>query len=204
MAKRIAFLLIMMFILLLATVTSFAAETESTTPEAGFTEDEANRREEVSVSDLEKKYGDILFAENSESDKKIIVVGYERAISVENPLRHTFTGAVDGSSSDIANPVVMLMYIKVDGEYVPLLDIDTEKNMTDGVLVTNSTVDLKYLGSDKVNEVRVIAFRKSDAKKLQLNANVQITDLEITVRPLGLIEKVKITYNEFMNNLTTP
>lgn len=200
MAKRITFLLVMICVLLIGTVMAYAG-TETTTPEAGFTQDEADFLKEISL--IEKTYGDIFFDEDSESDVEIISVTFQRAYSIEKELRHSFTGSVIDSSSDVNNYVVMLMYIKVDGEYVPLKDIDTGKNAARGPVMTNSTVDLKYLGSDKVNEVRIISFKKNDSKNLQLNQNLQITDYDITVRPWNLIEKINITYNEIKNNLTT-
>lgn len=203
MAKRFTFLLVVMFVLLLATVTAFAGNTESTTPAASFTKDKADLLEvdfKVSVKDLENNYSDIFFDGDSTSHKNIITVRYEREYSVENELRHTFTGSVLDSSND-DNPVIMLMYIKVDGKYVPLHDVDTGKNLTEKPVIINSKVDLKYLGSDEVNEVRIIGFRKNDAGKLSLNNNLQITDLKITVTPWNLIEKLKITYNKVVNDL---
>lgn len=183
MAKKIAFLLVLLFVLALASVTAFAAGTDTTTPEAGFTQDKADSQ--ISIKDLEDKYGDIFFSADSKSDKAIIEVSYQRKSSTKYPLRHYFNGKVIDSvtgSAAYENPVVMLMYIKKDGKYIPLCDVNTDKNYIERPFYLSSTVDLAYIGSNKVNEVRIIAFRKKDIDKLSLNENLQIIDFLITVR----------------------
>lgn len=200
MAKKLTFLLVFITVLLLASVTAFATGTDSTTPE---TEDKANQ--EISVSDLEGKY-DFFLDEKATSDKNYIEIKYQREYSVVNDLRHTFTGSVTDTSTSAAiseNPVVMLMYIKVDGKYVRLNDVATGTNVSEGsFLLPSSKVDLIYLGSGKVNDVRIIAFRKNDVEKLALNVNVQIYDTQITVPHWKLSEKKNITFNDLKNNLT--
>lgn len=197
MAKKIVFLLVMVFVLLIASVTVFAAETDLETSQVGFTKDETilaveETDKEVSVSDLENKYREIFFDENISSSKEILTIssnnreyGYE--------LRHLFSCVPsDDSSFDMENPYIMLMYIKVDGVYVPLNDIKTETNMTQEVFCLKTTVDLEYLGSNKVNEIRIIAFRKNDIESLEVDKNLQITDLNMSVRKWNPIEKLFI------------
>lgn len=203
MAKRVTFLLVLLLVLLTASVTAFATGTESTTPEASFTNDEADFLE-ISTSGLEELYSDVFFNESSVSDTQIITIMYERAISMGNSLRFTFTGTSSDMSTNMDNPIMMLLYIKVDGKYIPLVDIGTGENITEGLVVTNSEVDLEYLGTKKVNEVRLIAFRKNNADILKVNENLQITDLDITVRPWNFVEKVKMTYDLLVNSLTQP
>lgn len=179
MAKKIAFLLALLFVLVLASVTAFAAGTDSKTPEAGFTQDKAD---EISVEDLEKNYGDIFFDAKSKSDKVIVKVTYQRKSTTKYPLRYHFVSSIGSILSDSNhNPIVMLMYIKKDGKYVPLCDVNTGKNITEQPYYVSSTVDLAYLGSNKVNEVRILIFRKKDIDKLSLDENLQITDLSISV-----------------------
>ncbi len=208
MAKKLTFLLVFVTVLLLASVTAFAAGTDSSSPEIGFTEEKANAGDkslEVSVSDLEGKY-DFFLDEKATSDKNYIEIKYQREYSVVNDLRHTFTGSVTDTSTSAAiseNPVIMLMYIKVDGKYVRLNDVTTGANVSEGsFLLPSSKVDLVYLGSGKVNDVRIIAFRKNDMEKLALNVNVQIYDTPITVPHWKLSEKKNITFNDLKNNLT--
>ena len=59
----------------------------------------------------------------------------------------------------------MLMYIKVDDTYVPLKDIE-RINITEEVCYLETTVDLNYIGANKVNKIRVIVFRKNDVENL--------------------------------------
>lgn len=198
MAKKVVFLLVMMFVLLIASVTAFAAGTQSATPEASFTEDKTNVTEvepEVSISDLEAKYGDVFFGD-VKSTKEIVPIIYERVYPHE--LRHVFTGMaleIDKTT----NPVIMLMYIKVDGVYVPLVDVNTGSNITQEPYCLKTTVDLNYLGSNKVNDIRIIVFRKKDIENLAIDQNLQITDLSISVRSWNLFDKAANLLKEIFN-----
>lgn len=197
MAKKIVFLSVMIFVLLIASVTVFAAETDSETTEVGFTEDKAILEVEetdkgVSVSDLEEKYGEVFFADDSESDMDIVTINYEREYPHE--MRHLFFGQID--DFDIENPYIMMMYIKEDGVYVPLNDIENDTNMTEEVCYLKTAVDLEYIGLNEVNEVRIIIFRKNDVDNLVLNENLQITNLDITFRRWNLIERVQFGLKE--------
>lgn len=181
MAKKIVFLLVMVFVLLIASVTVFAAETDSEASQVGFTEDKATlaaekANKEVSVSSLEDKYSEVLFSEDSESGLEIVPIKYKR--DYPHQMRHLFYGHI--SDFDMNNPYVMLMYIKIDGTYVPLNDVERKTNMTEGVCYLDTTVDLEYLGQNKVNEVRIVIFRKNDADNLILDKNLQITNLRLT------------------------
>lgn len=197
MAKKIVFLSVMIFVLLIASVTVFAAETDSETTEVGFTEDKAILEVEetdkgVSVSDLEEKYSEVFFADDSESDMDIVTINYEREYPHE--MRHLFFGQTD--DFDIENPYIMMMYIKEDGVYVPLNDIENDTNMTEEVCYLKTAVDLEYIGLNEVNEVRIIIFRKNDVDNLVLNENLQITNLDITFRRWNLIERVQFGLKE--------
>lgn len=195
MAKKLVFLLVMMFVLLIASVTALA-NTGSKTAETGYTQDKANSAKEISVIDLENKYGDLFFdgKATSEKEKEFVSVKYVREADGKNELRYNFTGSV----KEDASPLVMLMYIKENDKFVPLTSVETGKNITEGALITCSKVDLKYLGSNKVNEVRIIAFKKSDISKLT-ESNIQILDLQITVRPWNPIEKAVFKIDDFLN-----
>lgn len=200
MAKKIVFLLVMIFVLLIASVTVFAAETDLETSKVGFTKDEAilaveETGKKVSVSGLEKKYGEIFFGEDTESDLEIVTIDYGRDYPHE--MRHLFYGQI--SDFDIKNPYIMLMYIKIDGAYAPLCDVERNTNMTEEVCYLKTAVDLEYIGLNKVNEVRIIVFRKNDADNLVLNENIQITNVDITFRRWNLIERVQFGIKEIFN-----
>jgi hypothetical protein len=196
MAKKVVFLLVMVFVLLLASVTALAADTDSSTPEAGFTEDKASSEEvipEISIIDLETKYGDVFFGD-VQSNKEIVSIvkdsdnGDEGKRIYPYDLRYFFEAMA--LEVDTANPVIMLMYIKADDVYVPLVDVNTGTNMTQEIYYLNTTVDLLYLGSSKVNEIRIIAFRKNDIDELTIDSNLQIIDIKKSVRPWNFIEKL--------------
>ncbi|NLM73028.1 MAG: hypothetical protein GX184_03225 [Clostridiaceae bacterium] len=193
MAKKLSFLLVFIFALIAASVTAFAAGTESTTPEAGFTEEKIQVEEDYDdfIEALEEKYKDIFFDENASSTAKIVEqIKYKRSASVIYSKRHVFNCRVSEAKYD--DPVVLLMYIKIDGKYKPLEDVDSGDNYTIKPHHFSTKVDLEYIGANAVNEVRAILFRKSAADNLELNKNVQIVDFEIAVREWTLIEKANI------------
>lgn len=204
MAKKVVFLLVMVLVLLFASVTASAAGTDSATPEAGFTNDEASSEEvipDISVVDLENKYGDIFFGD-VKSSKEIVTIVSDKNGDVGKriypyDLRYFFE--VMALEVDVSNPVVMLMYIKEDSAYVPLIDVETGSNMTQEVYYLSTIVDLKYLGSNKVNEIRIIFFRKNDIDNLALDSNVQIMDINKSVRPWNLFEEMYFGIKEILN-----
>ncbi len=196
MAKKIAFLMVLMSVLILASVTAFATGTDSTAPKTGFTEEKANH--EISVSELEEK-NPVFFDEKATSDMNFVTIKFQREYSAVSDLRYNFTASVIDTSTSSAineNPVVMLMYIKVDGKYTALNDITTGTNMSEGsYLLPSSKVDLMYLGSGKVNDVRIIAFRKKDMDNLVVNETLQIFDLPITAPHWKLYERRNYSTN---------
>lgn len=192
MAKRITFLLVFIFVTILASVTALAG-TETTTPEAGFTEDKIHLTEPLSIDDLERTYSELFFNPDTSSNVKIVdEIKYKRSASVVHNRRHRFYCSGQEWKKD--DPLVMLMYIKKDGEYVPLNDVDTGINLTEQPYYLSTTVDLEYIGLNKVNDVRIIIFRKSDAGNLVKGGNVQIENLQISFRDWNFIEKVEITF----------
>ena len=64
-------------------------------------------------------------------------------------------------------------------------------------LLLYAKVKLDNLGNDKVNEIRVIAFHKSDLKgKLELDKNLQITDMKVVARTYSFMERIRIGLSE--------
>jgi len=194
-----------MLVMLLASVTVLANNTETAAPESGFTKDETELEDsKLSISKIEEKYSQIFFDENAESDKTIIDIKYERVCSVKYPLRHIFTGSIVDSEQGLSldNPIVMMMYIKSGGKYIPLVDVDTDSHATVEPFFVSSKVDLINLGTNKENHVRIIVFRKNDAGKLIPDKNLQITNLKISVREWNIIEKAIFNISDFI--LTQP
>ncbi len=195
MAKKITFLLVFIIVLITASVTAFAAGTESTTPEAGFTEEKIQAEEDMEafINGVEKEYGNILFDEHASSSTKIVEkIKYKRSASIIQPKRHVFNCKVNDGTYD--DPVILLMYIKIDGSYEPLVDVNTGNHFTIKPHHLSTKVDLEYMGANVVNEVRAILFRKSDAKNLELDSNVQIVDFKISFLDWSFIEKVNIAF----------
>jgi hypothetical protein len=199
MAKKLVFLLVMIFVLLSVSVTVFAG-TGSDAPEVGFTDDKANLENKdsgnkVRVSDLEEKYGEVFFGEDSESSTEIVSINYGRVYPFE--MRHEFFGQTN--DYDIQNPHIMLMYIKRDGKYVRLKDVERKTNITEEICYLNTVVDLENIGQNKVNEVRVIIFRKNDVDNLVLDENLQITNFEITFRRWNPVERAFFELKQVFN-----
>lgn len=204
MAKKVVFLLVMMFVLLFASVTALAAGTDSATPEAGFTDDKVISEEavpEISVSDLEAKYGDIFFGDVQSSKEIVSIVNDSNGVAGKRIYPYDLRCFFEAMALevDVSNPVVMLMYIKADDVYVPLVDVNTGTNMTQEIYYLNTTVDLLYLGSNKVNEIRVIVFRKNDVDELAPDSNLQIIDIKRSLRPWNFIEKIYFGIKEIIN-----
>jgi len=200
MAKKVVFWLVIIFVLLVASTTVFAAETNLETSNIGFTEDKtilavADDDKEVSVSDLEKKYSEVFFGENTESDLVLVPIGYARQYPYD--MRHVFYGQTD--DVDVNNPYIMLMYIKIEGTYVPLNDVERNTNMTEEISYLTTAVDLEYIGSNKVNEVRIIIFRKKDIDDLVLNKNLQVTNLDISFSRWKIIERIQFGIKKLFN-----
>ena len=145
MAKKVFFFLAIMLILLTASVNVFAAETDALEPEASLTNDKG----EIIISSLEEKYSEVFFSEDAQSANEFVSIGYSRVFPYE--MRHLFVTPVL-EDFDVDNPYIMLMYIKVDDTYVPLKDIERESNITEEVCYLETTVDLNYIGANKVNE----------------------------------------------------
>ncbi|MGI6049823.1 MAG: hypothetical protein ACOYEI_03175 [Acetivibrionales bacterium] len=192
MAKKVFFFLAIMLILLTASVNVFAAETDALEPEASLTNDKG----EIIISSLEEKYSEVFFSEDAQSANELVSIGYSRVFPYE--MRHLFVTPVL-EDFDVDNPYIMLMYIKVDDTYVPLKDIERESNITEEVCYLETTVDLNYIGANKVNKIRVIVFRKNDVENLILDENLQITNLDITFSRWNIIERTIFTLKQLFN-----
>ena len=190
----------MIFVLLAASVIA-SAGTETTTPEAGFTEDEihfTDTSQELSIDNLEEEYNELFFDPSSSSYVEIVdEIKYKRSANgIHNKRYRFYCSGLEWNQDD---PLIMLMYIKKDGEYVPLNDVEIGSNLIEEPYYLETTVDLMYMGLNNVNDIRIIIFRKSDAANLIRNENVLITDLQISFRDWNLIEKVRNLFEKLTN-----
>jgi hypothetical protein len=203
MAKKLVFLLVTVLVLLLASVTALAVETQAPTPEAGFTKDKADKISvatgvSISVSELETKYSDLFFGDDTTEDK-YVTFKYERAMTLTGK-RYNITGTF---SESVRDSLVILMYIKKDGVYVPLIDVDTGSNLSEGPSIMScSKVDLE-LSNTVPNEIRIVAFYKKDALKLDAS-KVQVIDLKILAKPLTDSDKIRIITIDQLKDVLQP
>lgn len=215
MAKKIVFLLVFLLVLVWASVTSFATGTTSTTDASPMLTDDKNAVSAVpeiteNRLDYEKEYSDVFFDSDSKTEEFLLNILIKRVYSTNNQLRHRVSGTVVQSDEALENPeenvIVMMMYIKAGDQYVPLnkaevtVGEDGKANVVEGSIVLAANVDLLNLGSDKTNEIRMVVFKKGD-EKLELGKNLQITDMDITVNKLTVIERLKIEFNQFTNSV---
>ena len=243
MAKKIAFMLVLLLGLFIASVTAFAdtdttasdtalnsepglvapntplaevdiggtlpVNVDSTAPDTVLNNEEALAEitsPEIKMIDYFEKYADLILNTETASTENIIVNiknSHHNDLSL-NLLSYVLTGSVipnDEQPSD--SPVVILFFIKENGKYVPLYLTDNKDEKTNKLekeTTIVSYVDLLYLGADKINDVRIAAFRKEDADNLVLGENLQITDISITVRK-NIIESVPFIWNRITNIL---
>jgi hypothetical protein len=161
---------------------------------------------ESEITDYAGVYGDVFFDPASSTDDIIISMKKWNHNDFSNdPLSYVLSGTVIPNPDDPSDsPVIILFYIKSDGQYVPLYLTDVPDSKTNMLVKESplivSYVDLLHIGSDKPNEVRIIAFRKEDANNLVLGENLQVTNLSIVVRK-NIIEGIPFIVNVVLNSL---
>ncbi len=211
MKKRFAFLLVMLLVLMGSTLTALAGGPDGAVVPAGA--------EERVVPDITtpggityyaKKYEKVFFDGDKTSEKDFLVtVTASRDLRAFDPLRYLLTGSVNSTDSSISvtteNNVLLLLYIKRDGEYKPLGTIDAkihkDMNLVETPKLVYAKVLLDNLGNDKVNELRIIAFRKSDVDSLKLDENLQITDMKVVARTGSVIDRLRIGVQTIENSV---
>lgn len=211
MKKRFAFLLVMLLVLMTSTLTALAGGTDDASVPAGT--------EERVVPDITtpggiayyaKKYDKVFFNEDKTSAEDFLVtVTASRDLRAVDPLRYLLTGSVIRSDTSLSltaeDNVLLLLYIKRDGGYVPLQTIDAkihkDMNLVETPKLVYAKVLLDNLGNDKVNELRIIAFRKSDIESLKLDENLQITDMKVVARTGSVIDRLRIGVQTIENSV---
>jgi hypothetical protein len=209
MTKRFVFLLALVLVLMASTLTAFAG---NETPLQGTVTEEKAPPAITSPGGIEyyaTRNEALFFDPENTSDSDLLVKMYAaRDIREPNPLRYVLTGSViraDGETvTSVEDNVIVLLYIKRDGEYVPLKTIDAkihnDTNMVETPLLVYCKVLLDNLGNDKVNEVRLIAFRRADADRLVLGKTLQISDMRIVARTT-ITDRFRIGMDFVQNSL---
>ena len=198
MAKKITFLLVLLLGLIFASISAYATtDTGTTAPDTGLTNEatgsapsrtsttEEKEEEEESI-DYEQCVTEFLDPDVEATDSFLVNIKWNQKDPVNNPLLYVLTGTIK-QDSESGSPLVVMLYIKADDLYIPLICRGGTNIIETGSVAFVSRTDLLYLGSDRVNEVRIIAFRKEDADNLIPGVNVQISDKMITAKQTVII-----------------
>jgi hypothetical protein len=149
------------------------------------TEPGAPEEEEEDIG-YERYISEFLDPASEITDNFLVNIKWNQKDPVNNPLNYVLTGTVK-QDSESGSPLIVMLYINADGVYIPLVCVDGTNIIEVSGVAFVSRADLLYLGSDKVNEIRIIAFRKEDADNLIPGVNLQITDKLITAKKTVII-----------------
>lgn len=208
MAKKLTFIIVLLFALAVASVTAFATVGDNAENAIAVNDEkpvDSTASSDNSTVAYEEKYGDIFFGDKVSEKPFLLNINISRDLSGNNQLRYVVTGTVlQNAGATTTESVIMLMYIRQDEKnFIPLNKIDpkseTSINMVEGSRILKADVDLLHLGSDKVNDIRFMVLKKGDTKKLELGKNLQITPFQITVRNYNPIERIKMGFNDIMD-----
>lgn len=150
---------------------------------------------------LTRKYESVFFDSAKSSGAEFLVtIAASREPRTQDLLRFVITGSVlrseENSEPKADDPMMILLYIRRGGRFEPLLTLESrslrDSNIIETQNIINAKVRLDNLGNDKVNELRVIAFRKSQVEDLVLGDNLQITDKRVVARNMSVVERIRI------------
>ena len=160
--------------------------TEATDSAPSRTSTTEEKEEEEESIDYEQCVTEFLDPDVEATDSFLVNIKWNQKDPVNNPLLYVLTGTIK-QDSESGSPLVVMLYIKADDLYIPLICRGGTNIIETGSVAFVSRTDLLYLGSDRVNEVRIIAFRKEDADNLIPGVNVQISDKMITAKQTVII-----------------
>ncbi len=212
MTKRFIFLLVLVLVMIASALTAFAGNEVPSMGLSLVTEDKAPPTITTpgGIAYYEEKNAALFFdPDNASEEEFLVTMSSRRDTRAVDPLRYLLTGSVlraPGETVDSSeDTVILLLYIKRDGEYVPLATIDAklhaDTNMVESPLLFYTKVMLDNLGNDKVNELRIIAFRRTDADQLELGKTLQITDMKVVART-SVFDRLRIDMGSFQTFLT--
>ncbi len=213
MTKRFVFLLVLLLVLLTSTVTVLAFDTNPPPAAAKVAYTEVKVPDITSpggVTYYTNKNASLFFNQDNQSKENFLVcVSANRDLKTNDLLRYTLSGSIKtdenaaDATEDSNDPLIVLLYIKIDGAYEPLNTIDAKTYKDTNMLETNrliyAKVLLQNLGNEKVNQLRMIAFRKSQLNQLELDKNLQITDLKVVARTYAVMDRARIGIYDIMN-----
>ena len=207
MTKRIAFWVLLVFVIAGSAMVASAAGTDDFTLAASTQDKTATT---IAGQTVEENV-DLAFGASNASDEPFLVdITVVRDYSMENPLAYVVCGTVvttETFDNTVADPYIMMLYIETADGFVPLYKTKggevTTSNKAQGSFLLYAKVNLLNLGSDVVNNLRFVVFRKSDLDALVLNENMQITDMEVIARRYTTLERIRITLNNVVETVTT-
>lgn len=208
MSKRFVFLLVLLLVLTAGTVAVLAADTDPVRKVNVEIKAPPDITSPGGVGYFTEKNGDLLFDQDINSEENfLLTVAASRDLKANDPLRFVLTGSVQQVEPEEDDTLIALLYIKRDGKFVPLETVDAKVNKDTNLVETPkllyAKIKLDNLGTDKVNELRVIAFHRSQMKKLDLDKTLQITDIKVVARTYTVMDRMRIGIAEVMRNTFT-
>ncbi len=206
MTKRFVFLLVLLLALMASTVTASA---NAYPQQEGVTEDEIRLDFTAPgrMMQYETLYKEEFFGEQLSNGKDFqVTLSARREVLAADPLRFILSGYVGQMDGNATETVVVLLYIKRDGVFVPLKIIDGQETREAHLLETPTLLYAKArldnLGNDKVNDLRIVAFRRSDVDRLELNENLQVTDIQVVARSFTVMDRLRLGIYEVKSSFT--
>ena len=212
MTKRFIFLLVLVLVLIASTLTALAGNEIPGVETTLVTEEKAPLTITTpgGITYYEEKNAEVFFnPDNASEEDFLVTLTARRDPRSPEPLRHLITGSVLRDVGDqpitVEDTVMLLLYIKREGTYEPLMTIDNklfpDSHMTASPTLFYTKVLLDNLGNDQVNELRIIAFKQKDADQLVLGETLQITDMKVVAR-VSTIERFRIGAGTLQTMLT--
>ena len=180
MAKKLCFLLLVLVLMAIGTLVAMADGDETAVKTVtGMaapvvnTAEEGQYIEKYTHEAVLEKYGSLFFDQESQSScvliKEYIV---KRNVLSDNNQDYLLSGELaNGITLKNGDSVVVMVFVKNDDTYELL---GTPKEAVTNYLRLYR-LRLPFVGGDKPNHIRVVAFLKSGYKELALDKNVQIT-----------------------------
>ncbi|NLG88817.1 MAG: hypothetical protein GX494_06300 [Clostridiaceae bacterium] len=144
--------------------------------------------ESYSAEAVLEKYGSLFFDEEVQSDIEFIsIINIEHDGKSKNVGDYVISALVSNEADlDYDESLILMIFIKKDNKFELLTD------PVEGYAWFLTKVSCPNIGKDNPNHIRFIVFPKNNYKNLELNVNLQITDMEhVIIAPSKPWEKVK-------------
>jgi hypothetical protein len=149
--------------------------------------------EAYSAEAVVEKYGSLFFDQEVQSEIKLVdIINIEHDGESKNVEDFVVSALVtEDVDLDYDESLILMIFIKKDDKFEPLADPE------EGCAWFLTKVQFPNIGKENPNHMRFVVFPKSDYNNLQLDVNLQITDMEhIVVAPSSRWDKLK----EFLLN----